>query len=63
MDINKLKIASIIVGNTLTVMIQDLTESELDKSEAQVDTDLVDTLVELNEILSVSIEMLDKKIL
>ena len=63
MDINKLKIASIIVGNTLTVMIQDLIESELDKNEAQVDTELVDTLVELNEILSVSIEMLDKKIL
>ena len=63
MDINKLKIASIIVGNTLTVMIQDLIESELDKSKAQVDTELVDTLVELNEILSVSIEMLDKKIL
>lgn len=63
MDINKLKIASIIVGNTLTVMIQDLIESELDKGEAQVDTELVDTLVELNEILSVSIEMLDKKIL
>lgn len=63
MDINKLKIASIIVGNTLTVMIQDLIESELDKNEAQVDTALVDTLVELNEVLSVSIEMLDKKIL
>ena len=63
MDINKLKIASIIVGNTLTVMIQDLIESELDKGEAQVDTELVDTLIELNEMLSVSIEMLDKKIL
>lgn len=63
MDINKLKIASIIVGNTLTVMIQDLIESELDKNEAQVDTEFVDTLIELNEILSVSIEMLDKKIL
>ncbi len=63
MDINKLKIASIIVGNTLTVMIQDLIESELDKNEAQVDTELVDTLIELNEMLSVSIEMLDKKIL
>ena len=44
-------------------MIQDLIESELDKSEAQVDTELVDTIVELNEMLSVSIEMLDKKIL
>lgn len=63
MDINKLKIASIIVGNTLTEMIHDLIENELDKNEAQVDTELVDTLVELNEILSVSIEMLDKKIL
>ena len=63
MDINKLKIASIIVGNTLTVMIQDLIESELDKSEAQVDTELVDTLIELNEMLSVSIETLDRKVL
>lgn len=63
MDINKLKIASIIVGNTLTVMIQDLIESELDKGEAQVDTELVDTLIELNEMLSVSIETLDRKVL
>ncbi|MBE6772957.1 MAG: hypothetical protein E7544_01910 [Ruminococcaceae bacterium] len=63
MDINNLKIASIIVGNTLTVMIQDLIESELDKNEAQVDTELVDTLIELNEMLSVSIETLDRKVL
>ena len=63
MDINKLKIASVIVGNTLTVMIQDLIESELDKGEAQVDTELVDTLIELNEMLSVSIETLDRKVL
>ena len=51
MDINKVKISSVILANTLIEALKDVIEDELDKNE-RADADHVDLAIELNEILS-----------
>lgn len=59
MDIKKSKVVSIILMNMLYEEISNIIESELDKGDGS-DCSLVDQLVELNEVLTLSCEKLDK---
>ena len=62
MDIKNTKISSIIEANTLIEMLKDVIDNELDKGEQHSDFPYVDLAVELNEILSLYIEMTDKRL-
>lgn len=62
MDIKNRKISSIIVANTLTELLKDVIENELDKGEEYTDFQYVDLAVELNEFLSLYTEMTDKRL-
>ena len=62
MNVKDIKIASIIVSNTLVELIKDIISSEIDKGEQYADFTYVDLAVELNEILSLYIEMTDKRL-
>lgn len=62
MNVKDIKIASIIVANTLVELIKDVIASEIDKGEQYADFTYVDLAVELNEILSLYIEMTDKRL-
>ena len=62
MDIKNRKISSIIVANTLTEILKDVIENELDKGEEYIDFQYVDLAVELNEFLSLYTEMTDKRL-
>ena len=62
MNVKDIKIASIIVANTLVELIKDVNASEIDKGEQYADFTYVDLAVELNEILSLYIEMTDKRL-
>lgn len=62
MNVKDIKIASIIVANTLVELIKDVIASEIDKGEQYADFNYVDLAVELNEILSLYIEMTDKRL-
>ena len=62
MDIKNRKISSIIVANTLTEILKDVIENELDKGEEYTDFQYVDLAVELNEFLSLYTEMTDKRL-
>lgn len=61
MDIKKSKVISIILMNMLCEEISNIIEAELDKGDDK-NCYLIDQLVELNEVLSLSCEMLDKNI-
>ena len=62
MDIKNRKISSIIVANTLTEILKDVIENELDKGEEYIDFQYVDLAVELNEFLFLYTEMTDKRL-
>lgn len=62
MDIKNRKISSIIVANTLTEILKDVIENELDKGEEYTDFQYVDLAVELNEFLFLYTEMTDKRL-
>ncbi len=62
MNIKDVKIASIIVSNTLVELIKDIISSEIDKGEQFADFTYVDLMVELNEILTLHMEMTDKRL-
>lgn len=61
MDIKKSKVVSIILMNILYEEIAKIIGFEIDKGENGNYT-TVDLLIELNEVLSLSCEMLDKDI-
>lgn len=61
MDIKKSKVISIILMNMLCEEIANIIEYELDKGDDK-NCSLVDQFIELNEVLSLSCEMLDKDI-
>ena len=63
MDMNKQRIISVIMAGTLSECIEPLIEHELhDKPADDMDCNLVDVLIELDHLLAISTEMLDKKI-
>lgn len=59
MDIKKSKVVSIILMNMLCEEISNIIESELDKGDEK-NYSLIDQFIELNEMLALSCEMLDK---
>ena len=61
MDIKKSKVTSIILMNMLCEELSNIIESELDKGNNS-DCTMIDQFVELNELLSLSCERLDKNI-
>ena len=61
MDIKKSKITSIILMNMLCEELSNIIDSELDKGDRS-DCTMIDQFVELNELLSLSCERLDKNI-
>ena len=63
MDINKERMKSITTANSLVECLRIIIESELDKDENNADYHLVDVLIETNELITLTVEMLDKRIL
>ena len=63
MDINKERLKSITTANSLIGHLRNIIESELDKDEYNADYYLVDVLIETNELITLTVEMLDKRIL
>lgn len=63
MDINKERMKSITTANSLVECLRNIIESELDKDEYNADYHLVDVLIETNELIALTVEMLDKRIL
>lgn len=61
MDIKKTKVSSIILMEVLNDEISKIIESEIDKGE-DGDYTLVDILIELVEVLGISVESLEKGI-
>ena len=61
MDVKKQKITSIILMNMLCEELSNIIESELDKGDYS-DCSMIDQFVELNELLTLSCEELDKNI-
>ncbi len=62
MDIKKSKMSSIIISNVFAEILAEVIENELDKGEQFADFPYVDLMVEINELLSLYVEMTEKRL-